>query len=196
MTKNPIYIGNKKASNDEFEVKGELVSLYNEAYYKITNSDKMRPFFMSLVSNSNHWLFISSNGALTAGRKNANNALFPYYTDDKITESLETTGSKTIVQVHKEDKTFLWEPFSNKYQGVYATKRNLYKNTYGNKVVFEEINEDLGLTYRYQWNSSDQFGFVRKAEVINNNSEKVDVTVRWYSKYSTLWFSFRFSKCY
>ena len=142
MTKNPIYIGNKLASNDHFEVKGELVSLHNDEYYKISNSDKMRPFFMSLVSNSNHWLIISSNGALTAGRKDANNALFPYYTDDKITESLETTGSKTIVQVHQNGKTFLWEPFSNRYQGVYSTKRNLYKNSYGNKLLFEEVNED------------------------------------------------------
>ena len=177
MTKNRIYIGNKLASNDDLEVKGELVSLQNEVYYKISNSDKMRPFFMSLVSNSNHWLFISSNGALTAGRKDADNALFPYYTDDKITESLETTGSKTIVQVHKDDKTFLWEPFSNRYQGVYVTKRNLYKNSYGNKVLFEEVNEDLGLTFRYQWNTSDQFGFVRKANLINNSTEKVEVTI-------------------
>ena len=177
MTKNPIYIGNKLASRNEFEVKGELVSLNNEAFYKISNSDKMRPFFMSLVSNSNHWMFISSNGALTAGRKDSNNALFPYYTDDKITESVETTGSKTIVQVHKEDKTFLWEPFSNRYQGVYATKRNLYKNSYGNKVLFEEINEDLKLTFRYEWNTSDQFGFVRKANIINNSNENVDVTI-------------------
>ncbi|WP_179339797.1 hypothetical protein [Winogradskyella ludwigii] len=177
MTKNAIYIGNKLASNDEFEVKGELVSLHNEDYYKISNSDKMRPFFMSLVSNSNHWMFISSNGALTAGRKDANNALFPYYTDDKITESLETTGSKTIVQVHKDDKTFLWEPFSDRYQGVYTTNRNLYKNSYGNKVLFEEVNEDLGLTFQYQWNTSDQFGFVRRAYVLNNSNEKVEITI-------------------
>ncbi|WP_225036923.1 hypothetical protein [Winogradskyella sp. SM1960] len=177
MTKKPVYIGNNRASNDEFEVKGELVSLHNEDYYKISNSDKMRPFFMSLVSNSNHWMFISSNGALTAGRKDSNNALFPYYTDDKITESLETTGSKTIVQVHKDDKTFLWEPFSNRYQDVYATKRNLYKNSYGNKLLFEEINDDLNLTFRYEWNTSDQFGFVRKANIINNSNENVEVTI-------------------
>ncbi|WP_178985906.1 hypothetical protein [Winogradskyella helgolandensis] len=177
MTKNPIYIGNNIASNDHFEVKGELVSLHNEDYYKISNSDKMRPFFMSLVSNSNHWMFISSNGALTAGRKDANNALFPYYTDDKITESLETTGSKTIIQVHKEGKTFLWEPFSNRYQGVYDTKRNLYKNSYGNKLLFEETNKDLQLTFRYEWNTSDQFGFVRKANIINNSNENVAVTI-------------------
>ena len=47
---------------------------------------------MSIVSDSNHWLFISSNGGLTAGRKNAEFALFPYYTDDKITEFADITG--------------------------------------------------------------------------------------------------------
>ena len=31
----------------------------------------MRPFFMTLVSGSDHWMFISSTGALTAGRGNA-----------------------------------------------------------------------------------------------------------------------------
>ncbi|MFD2914505.1 hypothetical protein [Psychroserpens luteus] len=174
---NQVYIGSKPASFNDSEVKGDIVNFENEVYYKISNSDKMRPFFMSLVSNSNHWMFISSNGALTAGRKDANNALFPYYTDDKITESLETTGSKTIIQVHKDDKTFLWEPFSNTYQGVYTTKRNLYKNNYGNKVLFEEINEDLGISFRYQWNTSNQFGFVRKAIITNNTDKKVDVTI-------------------
>jgi hypothetical protein len=122
-------------------------------------------------------MFISSNGGLSAGRKNSDNSFFPYYTDDKITESSEITGSKTIIQVHKEDKTFLWEPFSDKYQGVYAIKRNLYKNIYGNKLIFEEINEDLGLTFQYQWNSSDEFGFVKKSTLVNNTAAKVDVTI-------------------
>jgi hypothetical protein len=172
-----VYIGNKPASFNKNEVKGELLNFENEVYYKISNSDKMRPFFMSLVSNSNHWMFISSNGALTAGRKNADNALFPYYTDDKITESADITGSKTIIQVHKNDKTYLWEPFSNKYQGVYTTQRNLYKNNHGNKVLFEEINEDLGVSFRYQWNTSNQYGFVKKSRIVNNSDKKVEVTV-------------------
>ena len=54
----------------------DSVQLENESYYKISNSDAMRPFFMSIVSDSNHWMFISSNGGLSAGRKNANKALF------------------------------------------------------------------------------------------------------------------------
>ena len=137
----------------------------------------MRPFFMSIVSHSNHWMFLSSTGGLTAGRKNSNFALFPYYTDDKITESSETTGSKTLCLITQSGKTSLWEPFSSKYEGVYKLSRNLYKNSFGNKVKFEEVNHDLGLTFTYEWNSSDKFGFVRKSALINHGS--VGVTVQF-----------------
>jgi hypothetical protein len=177
MTKDPIYIGNKQAYLEKKDIKGKLIIFDNENYYKISNSDAMRPFFMSIVSDSNHWMFISSNGGLTAGRKNSESSLFPYYTDDKITESADITGSKTILQIHSEGKTYLWEPFSDRYLGIYSIHRNLYKNSYGNKVIFEEINDDLGLTFRYQWNSSDVFGFVKKSTLINNTISKIQLTV-------------------
>ena len=177
MTKKTIYLGKNIANTQALEVKGELVEFDNEVYYKISNSNTMRPFFMSLVSNSNHWMFISSNGGLTAGRKDAESALFPYYTDDKITESADITGSKTIVQIHKDNKIFIWEPFSDKYEGVYKIRRNLYKNSYGNKVIFEEVNEDLQLTYRYHWNTSNEYGFIKKSELVNNSESKVEITI-------------------
>jgi len=154
-----------------------LVQLDNEQFYKIANSDELRPFFMSIVSYSNHWMFISSNGGLTAGRKNAQYSLFPYYTDDKITEAAEITGSKSIFQVKVEDKTQIWEPFSIRSEGRYNITRNLYKNVYGNKVVFEEENHDLKLTFRYQWNSSDTYGFVKKSTLVNHADTSTEVTV-------------------
>ena len=157
--------------------KVEWVFFENEKFYKIENSDAMRPFFMSIVSDSNHWMFISSNGGLTAGRKNSDNALFPYYSDDKITENAEVTGSKTIFQIHSGSKTVVWEPFSIRQMGVYKTTRNLYKNNYGNKIIFEEINEDLHLTYSYQWNSSDKFGFIKKATLTNNSQNNIEITL-------------------
>jgi hypothetical protein len=40
-------------------------------YLKISDSAALRPFFMSIVSDSDHWMFISSNGGMSAGRKNA-----------------------------------------------------------------------------------------------------------------------------
>lgn len=177
MDRKDIFIGNNTASFQDRSLTGELVSLNGELYYKISNVDYMRPFFMSIVSDSNHWMFISSNGGISAGRKDAESSLFPYYTDDKITESAEMTGSKTIMQVKKDGKTYLWEPFSNRYEGIYSITRNLYKNNFGNKIVFEEINSDLGLTFSYQWNSSDQFGFVKKSSLVNNNSTPIEITV-------------------
>jgi len=156
----------------------EYIQIENEGYYKIGNSDALRPFFMSIVSDSNHWMFISSNGGLSAGRKDSDNALFPYYTDDKITESYDLTGSKSIFQVVSNTKEKrIWEPFSNRYTGVFSFTRNLYKSEFGNKIIFEEINHDLGLTYRYKWSSSNRFGFVRKSKLINHSEKPVEVKV-------------------
>ncbi|MGW9686792.1 hypothetical protein [Flagellimonas sp. 2504JD1-5] len=155
----------------------EQVQIGNESYFKISDSDKMRPFFMSIVSDSNHWMFISSNGGLTAGRKNAEHALFPYYTDDKITESIETTGSKTMFQVGKGSNSQLWEPFSDRLHGVNQITRNLYKNAHGNKIIFEEINHDLGLTFRYQWSSSNTFGFVRHCTLVNTGNTDLTISI-------------------
>jgi hypothetical protein len=143
------------------------VRIDNETYFRISHVDQMRPFFMSIISDSDHWLFVGSNGGLTAGRKNSDNALFPYYTDDKIIESAEITGSKTILRIQGDGDTFLWEPFSVRYANLYDLERNLYKNTCGNKILFEEVNHDLKLTFRYQWSTSSQFGFVRTSWLIN-----------------------------
>ncbi len=164
-----IFLGNQPLKTNENRIMGDEVMLNGERYFKISNTNQMRPFFMSIVSHSDHWMFISSTGGLSAGRINSDHALFPYYTDDKITEAYEHTGSKTIILIDRIDKTLLWEPFSSKYQGVYSVERNIYKNVYGNKVVFEEINHDLGMTFSYEWASSEKFGFVRNSKIKNSD---------------------------
>ena len=154
-----------------------VVEVDNESYFKMSNHHVMRPFFMSMVSDSNHWLFVSSNGGLTAGRKNPEYALFPYYTDDKITENHDNTGSKSIFQIHVNGNTLIWEPFSDRFMDTYAISRNLYKSVYGNKIIFEEVNHDLGLIFRYQWNTGKLFGFIRKAELANISDVDYQVTL-------------------
>lgn len=149
------------------------VEIDGEIFYMISDVDEMRPFFMSIVSDSNHWMFIASNGGVSAGRKDAQHALFPYYTDDKITSAAENTGSKTVIWVYKNNKSFLWEPFSESGAGKFNCSRNLYKSKFGNKIIFEEINVDLGLCFNYQWSSSNQYGFVRKSNLINLSDTKV-----------------------
>ncbi|WP_310380280.1 hypothetical protein [Flavobacterium sp.] len=175
--KNEILLGNCKLDNENNTITGEFVDFDGESFYKIAYYDKMDPFFMTIVSNSDHWLFISSNGALSAGRKNPDNALFPYYTVDKIQDLSEYSGSKTVLLVQKENQTFLWEPFSDNYSGIYKIQRNIYKSIYGNKILFEEINEDLGFTFSYKWMNSEKFGFIKKSTLTNHLNTNAKVSI-------------------
>ncbi|WP_153797727.1 hypothetical protein [Foetidibacter luteolus] len=160
----------KQTGLDEVEIDGEV-------FYKISHADAMRPFFMSIVSDSNHWMFVSSNGGISAGRKNTDYALFPYCTDDKITESAEHTGCRAIVRILKNGLTHVWEPFSVRSAAVYNLEQNLYKSRYGNSVIFEEVNADLEISFRYQWCSSDKYGFVRKCKLANHAAEALQVNM-------------------
>lgn len=155
-----VFIGDTPYKHTEQAVHGDYVILLGEPFYRIQNFDAMDPFFISLISSSDHWLFIASTGGLSAGRTNAEHALFPYYTVDKLTENSENTGNKAIVLVTRAGRTSLWEPFSS-HRGSYSIQRNLYKNVTGTTLVFEEINADLGLTYQYAWRTSERFGFVK-----------------------------------
>lgn len=172
-----IYLGQQPYQPSQAPITGEEITLEGETYYKISAVDRMRPFFMSIVSHSDHWMFLASNGGLSAGRVNSDFALFPYYTDDKITESAETTGCKTVLLVDAGDRRMLWQPFSDQNKGAYAIERNLYKNAYGNKVMFEEVNRDLNLTFRYQWAASELYGFVRQARLTSSSDQPIRVSV-------------------
>ena len=177
MVSSEISIKNAGISTDRIKVGLEMLDIHGDLFFKISHVERMRPFFMSLVSDDNHWLFISSNGGMTAGRKNAQYALFPYYTDDKITESAESTGSKTIIRVEKDQKTMVWEPFSLRSEGTYRLQRNLYKAQMGNKIIFEEINDDLGLIFSYEWSFSAKYGFIRRAQIANHNDKVLRLSV-------------------
>ena len=139
----------------------KTVEIHGECYSKIANSHMMPEFVMSLASSSDHWMFVSSEGALTAGRQNADNALFPYYSIEKITDTRLESGPKTIVRIENTDGEFLfWQPFVQSPITNERVVRNLYKNAFGNKLYFEEINFELGLKFGYRWTFSHRSGFV------------------------------------
>ncbi|MDA3949196.1 MAG: hypothetical protein PF508_08215 [Spirochaeta sp.] len=147
-------------------------------YYTISNYDRMAPFFMSLVSSSDHWLFLSSTGGITAGRKNADNALFPYYTDDKIHDSHAHTGPVTLLSVTSHDTVHFWQPFATHvFPCSDSIVRSLHKSVWGNAVIFEEQNRSLGLTFSYRWSFSSRFGIVRSARLRNDRSEPVSIEI-------------------
>ncbi len=172
-----LFFGSASLNDVNKKVSLETVTIENEAFFKIENYDHMDPFFMTIVSDVDHWMFISSTGGLTCGRKNAESALFPYYTDDKIHDSFSTTGSNTIVIVSKDNQDFLWKPFSPYNSNVYKITRNLYKNTIGNKIMYEEINHDLQVSFKTSWKNSNEFGFIKESSVSNLNSGLVQVKI-------------------
>ncbi|MFO8042394.1 MAG: hypothetical protein R6U25_04260, partial [Alkalispirochaeta sp.] len=151
---------------------GGSVQEQETAYYEIRHCDHMQPFLMTVAGSSNHWMYLSSSGGLTCGRGSPDQALFPYYTDDKIHESIHTTGPFTAIRVHLDaaepaagGTASLWLPFSERYRGLYQISRRLLKSHAGDRVVFEEHNWTLELVFRYAWRFSRRFGFVRTAEL-------------------------------
>ena len=158
-------------------VSGEFVTIAGERYYAIRNVDAMAPFFISVISSADHWLFVSSTGGLTAGRVSPDTALFPYIPVDRVHESFPHTGPKTVLRVSTDGQSRLWEPFGLDCETRFELSRHLYKNTLGNKLCFEEINHDLKLTFRYTWMTSDRFGFVRQCELLNDSKRRTRVDV-------------------
>ena len=148
-------------------VRGETVELDGQRFYRIANVDRMPTFFMTLLGASDLWMFVASNGGLTAGRVDAESALFPYATHDKLIETAGTTGPVTRTIVERDGRRWAWEPFGDCSGRLYRTERNLYKNDLGSVLVFEEVNEDLGLAFRYAWRFSDRYGVVRTARLTN-----------------------------
>ena len=147
----------------ERPVEEGLVEIGGHGYYAIPDVHTMPPFLMSVVSDGDRWMFLSSTGGLTAGRGDASGALFPYETDDRLHRNAGAIGPVTAIRLPGVDA--VWSPFrSAPPTGV---SRTLYKSVVGDSVLFEETNLSLGLTFRYRWASSHRFGFVRTATLVN-----------------------------
>ncbi len=159
----------RQVTTDYRQLDGELVHCF-------THVDRLEPFFMSLVSSDDHWMFVASNGALTCGRGHSSKALFPYYSSDKLLDLHESTGPKTIIRIQRSTGSIGWEPFSARGH-CFDIERHLYKNVLGSQITFEEINHSLGLAFLYRWNLSPKFGFVRTVELVNLEATPKFLTV-------------------
>lgn len=160
------------------EVKGQFITINGERFYEIANYDQMQPFFISLASDTDLWMYLSSTGGLTAGRRSPGEALFPYYTDDKITESYEFTGPRTVLEIVNRKSSnckSLWRPFSEKQQPKYEISRRIAKSTVGNQIVFCEENHTLGLRFSYIWAPAGKHGWVRRATLENLTDKSIDI---------------------
>ncbi len=144
---------------------GAFVEMDGETYYRIGHVDRMPPFLMSLASDTDLWMFVTSTGGLTAGRVDPDGSLFPYDNVDRLYDAHHVTGPVTLVRAGEGPDAPLWEPFAARGAEGFRIERHLYKNVAGNRLVFEEINHDLALSFRYRWSGCEPFGFVRSARL-------------------------------
>lgn len=138
-----------------------------EKWFRIADSHLMPEFFICMISSSDHWMFVSSAGALTAGRKNADNSLFPYMSADRIGDTRQVTGPRTVIRIAASDSHTIWQPFHDNLVGDEPVSRNLYRTPLGNRLCFEEVHHRLQLVFRYQWSFSHESGFLRSSTLHN-----------------------------
>lgn len=154
------------SSEDQNELKYQML--------QIDHLEQMDPFFMSLISDSEIWAFISSTGALSAGRGHAENSFFPYHTVDKIHDSYGIIGPITLIRL--PDHT-LWEPFDPNTENNNHCRRKLSRNVCGTLLQFTEERTDLGLIFSYQWQISSVFGLTRKSKILNQSPEPIHLSL-------------------
>jgi hypothetical protein len=169
-----VFIGANPLPATPLKAESSSVLINGETFVAIRNVNAMPPFLMSIVSNGNLWLFAGSNSPFTAGRGDADHAIFPYRTADKILSQPGGSGASSVFLVERENGFSLWEPWQSA-PNVYRIQRNLYKSEFGTSVIFEEINEDLGLRFAWTLTTSDTFGLVRFCTLENLNPDTVRV---------------------
>ncbi|MEX1114425.1 MAG: hypothetical protein WEB53_04200 [Akkermansiaceae bacterium] len=171
------------------------ILIRDQQYLRIHQVDKMPPFLMSVVSDSDFWLFVGSNGGFTAGRVDPDHAIFPYQTADKILSQPKASGVLSLLTC--EDVN--WEPWTVD-PPAHGITRNLYKHVAGTSVIFEEIHHNLELALHWEITASERFGLVRNCHLENlgdrhRNIRLIDgwnhllpagVTQETYSRFSYL----------
>ena len=49
--------------------------------------------------------------------------------------------------------------------------KNLYKDALGDNILFEEVNKDLNIAFRYQWLTSKEYGFIKELNLSTIDEE-------------------------
>ncbi len=154
---------------------GDFIDVDGRTWYRIDDYDLLDPFLISLVTPDDQWAFISSSGALTAGRGSAEHSLFPYETDDRLHRSGGRTGPLTLIRVEGEPD--VWQPFDPDTP-IGRTHRSLSKTAFGDRLRFTEHRPDWGMTFEYTWATAGRFGLIRSCRLgIDADRDPVEVTI-------------------
>jgi hypothetical protein len=154
---------------------GGLVEADGATWYRIDGLEAMDPFLLTVVSDSDLWMFVSSRGPLTAGRVDADRALLPYETDDRLHRAVGLSGPVTLVARTVEGRREVWHPFGPRLAP--GCTRSLAKHVLGTALRVEEDHPGWGLRFRATWEPSRAYGWVRTVELIDGTGAGADVEV-------------------
>jgi hypothetical protein len=105
--------------------------------------DRMPPFLMSLASDTDLWMFVTSGGGLTAGRVEADGSIFPYETVDKLHDAHHQSGPVTLMRVRRPGRPeMLWRPFSEHASSDLGIERN-HQEHHQHSTHLHKVNADL-----------------------------------------------------
>ncbi|MGM0617389.1 MAG: hypothetical protein ACQEUI_04510, partial [Actinomycetota bacterium] len=136
---------------------------------------RMAPFLTTVVSDSDLWMFVSSAGSLTAGRRDADHAFLPYETDDRLHRAVGVSGPLTLVAREVDGHRQVWQPFARRPAA--GCTRAIAKHVRGDALWLEEVNTAWGLCVRTSWAPSRAYGWVRKVELadLTGHGQRVEV---------------------
>jgi hypothetical protein len=154
-----------------------ILSIDGETYVAIDDYHSLPPFFCTLTTDSDLWLFVSSTGGLTAGRISPDHAILPYETVDKIHDGATHNGPIVALRWSEGGVTHVWEPFVSGGRAPVPIQRRLLKNVEGSRLVFEESLPELKLRLTATWMLSPRYGVVRHYQLSNTGATTRSIEV-------------------
>ena len=136
----------------------------------------MAPFLIQVPTDTDLWMFLASNGGITAGRRDPDGALFPYETVDRLYDTPGHAGPVTLVRWRRgRTPPRTWAPLAPEGGTARRFARTMAKHALGHQVVFEELDHDAALAFRCRWAGSDETGWVRTAWLTNLGADTVHI---------------------
>jgi hypothetical protein len=155
----------------------DAVVIDDVLHVRIRHAETLPPFLMNVVSDGDTWLFMGSNGGLTAGRRDPDGAIFPYRPADQLLHEPRSSGVVSLLRVDGR----VWEPWAAEPPSK-VVSRTLAKHELGCSVVFEETHAALGLRTRWRIGGCSAFGLIRQAtlENLTDRPRRIDILDGWH----------------
>lgn len=155
-----------------------VVVIDAERCHQILDVDRMPAFLMSLTNASDVWAYLTSNGGITAGRRSADHAIFPYRTEDLIADDQHVTGGVIRLRVTTgSGEVRHWRPFEPTHPELPRVERSLAKSDLGDVIHLIERRPDLHSSVRITWRVSPRWGLVRTVTLTCEDTAGVQVQV-------------------